>query len=110
MPALGRLFEQGQIVLSAGPVKVHAGMPVLTGEGQPVGYVIAIMTDAETRRSTHLLFAAPLPPPVYRLVSLADISQVAAGQVWLALAQADIEHLPVYHIQVPEGDYGHHST
>jgi hypothetical protein len=92
------VLSPGLATAGAGrPVTVERGMAVQTSEGQAAGHVAAVVLGGGCQQMTHVLLVQERRRLEYRLVPVALIQQVDAGQVRLRIMQAGIEGLPAWH-------------
>lgn len=97
-PCAERLMSRATLRLAAHgePVDLRRGMDLRSRGGEPLGWLAAIVEDAE-RRATHLLLCPPPPVlPGYRRVPVRLVVAVGAAAVTLDLSAGDLPRLPVH--------------
>jgi uncharacterized protein YrrD len=79
-----------------GTVALQEGAKVLSVDGDHVGNIEAVLTDAETDRATHLLISQGLLLKETKLIPTTWISTVLEDQVHLLVGSAQLQDLPSY--------------
>jgi uncharacterized protein YrrD len=79
-----------------GEVALKEGAKVLSVDGDHVGHVEAILTDAETDRATHILISKGLFLKETKLVPTTWISSVLEDEIHLLVSSSLLSDLPAY--------------
>ena len=79
----------------AAPVDIRRGMPVRSRDGEDAGQVAAVVIDAGSHASTHVLLSRWRESLDYRLVPIGLVRGVEAGVVTIEIPGAAVDGLPV---------------
>lgn len=76
------------------PAEVRREMSIVGSDGVLMGTVAAVVVDAATQKTTHILLCRPHPDLEYRLVPLTLIERVNADAVQLWISSPAAKQLP----------------
>lgn len=95
-PAIPPYVAETERNVPDGFVALKEGAKVLSVDGDHVGDVEAVLTEAETDRATHLLISRGLLLKETKLIPTTWISTVMEDQIHLLVGSALLQDLPAY--------------
>ena len=92
------LMESSQVVLpyASSPILVYRGMRLQANDGLAIGFVAAVVVDADTQQATHLLLIRHCGDPQYQLLPVQLIDRIAADSIRLRLPFGEVTGLPTW--------------
>jgi uncharacterized protein YrrD len=97
MPSVEPAYvAETEVNIPEGTVAIKEGAKVISQDGKELGHVEKVMTDAESRRSTHFLISKGRVLKEKKLVPVEWIDSFDEDDLHLAVGASMIEQLPAY--------------